>query len=49
MRKNTNFSSNQDHREIVPILAHGLNPVPGLALDFGHGLALDFVLDYMQL
>jgi hypothetical protein len=34
---------------MVPFLAHCVNSVSILASDFGHGLALDFGLDHMQL
>ena len=43
------WSTDKDYRILVPILAHGVHSVSGLALDFGHGLALDFGLDHMQL
>jgi hypothetical protein len=43
------WSTDKDYRKVVPILAHGVHSVSGLALDFGHGLALDFGLDHMQL
>ena len=34
----------KEFRKLGPILAHGVNLVPGLALEFGHSLALDFIL-----
>ena len=43
------WSTDKDYRKVVHILAHGVHSVSGLALDFGHGLALDFGLDHMQL
>ena len=36
------LSTEKDYKKEIPILAHVVNSVPGLALDFGHGLALDF-------
>jgi hypothetical protein len=36
------WSTDKDYRKLVPILAHCVNSVSGLALDFGYGLALDF-------
>ena len=35
------WSTDKDYRKLVPILAHGVNSVSGLALDFG--------LDHLQL
>ena len=43
------WSTDKDYRILVPILAHGVHSVSGLALDFGHGLVLHFGLDHMQL
>ena len=36
-------SMKEEYRKPVPILAHGVNSVSGLALVFGHGSALDLV------
>ena len=43
------WSTDKDYRKLVSILAHCVNSVSGLALDFGNRLALDFGLDLMQL
>ena len=43
------WSTDKDYRKLVPILAHCVNTVSSLALDFGYGLALDIGLDHMQL
>ena len=37
--------NDKDYKKQIPILAHAGNSVSGLALDFDHGLALDFGLD----
>ena len=39
------WSTDKDDRKLVCILAHCVNSVSGLALDFGYGLALGFGLD----
>jgi hypothetical protein len=39
------WSIDKDYREQIAIFAHAVNSVSGLALDFGHGLALDLGLD----
>jgi hypothetical protein len=38
-------STDKDYRKQITILAHAVNSVSGLALDFGLGLALDLGLD----
>jgi hypothetical protein len=38
-------STDKDYRKEITILAHAVNSVSGLSLDFGHGLVLDFGLD----
>ena len=35
-------STDTDYSNLVSILAHCVNSVSGLALDFGYGLAIDF-------
>ena len=35
------WSTDNDYRKQIPILAHAMNSVSGLASDFGYGLALD--------
>ena len=40
-------SSDQDYRIQITTIAYALNSVSAFALDFGHGLALDFGLDYI--
>jgi hypothetical protein len=42
-------TTDKDFRKMVSILAHCVNSVSSLALDFGYGLAFDFGLDLMQL
>jgi hypothetical protein len=43
------WSTDKDYWKLVPILAHYVTSVSGLALDFVYGLVLDFGSDHMQL
>jgi hypothetical protein len=40
------WSTDKDDRKLVSILAHCVNSVSDLALDFGYGLSLDFFISY---
>jgi hypothetical protein len=43
------WSTDNVNRKLVSILAHCVNSVSGLALDYGYGLASDFCLYHMTL
>jgi hypothetical protein len=43
------WSTDKDYTKQITCLAHAVNSVSGLALDFGHRLALDFIYFNIQL
>ena len=42
------WSTDKDYRKQIPIVAHAVNSVSSLILDFDHGLYLDFGLDQIK-
>ena len=47
-RGRCHWSSDKDCRKQITTTAHSVNSVSSLALDFGHDLALDFEINYIE-